>query len=253
MTVIFLAIAIPLAIIIYFMTEVLHVSSSAIPKLRCFDNKTKFVMIDRSYKFIEDINPNDILIDGSIVTSKIKVTSKDLDMYNLNGIIVSESHVVQYKDKWIRVREHPEAQRIYTYNKPYLYCLNTSTKKIVLNNIIFTDWDEVYDHSLDFLLNYMSTKDPENISKLVDCGFEKNTKIKLKNEEKNIEDIKIGDILSTEGIVYGIVELNNNLGNNGKIYNLLVSNGLFEIGTVIYSDYNRNIDSILDLRKILSK
>ena len=249
MTVVFLAIAIPMAIIIYFMTEVLQIKSSALPKLRCFDRKTKFMLIDRSYKYIEELNPQDILSDGSAVTSKIIVTSKDLQMFNLNGIIVSESHIVKYNNLWIPVREHPDAQKIHTYNEPYLYCLNTSTKTIILNDIIFTDWDEIYDDSLEFILNYYSIESPENLSNLVDCGFQKNTKIKLFNEEKTIDAVNIGDILSTGGVVYGIVELTtNNLGNE-QLLNLLVSNKKFEVGTVLYSDYNNNIDSILELNK----
>jgi len=144
MTAVFLAIAVPLSIIVYFMAEVLHIKSSAIPKLRCFDKKTRFEMFDKSYKFIEDLSPLDVLIDGSIVTAKIKITSEYLDMYNLNDIIISESHVIKYKDKWIYVRDHPEAVKLDTYNEPYLYCLNTSTKSINLNNIILTDWDEDY-------------------------------------------------------------------------------------------------------------
>ena len=222
MTAVFLAIAIPMAIIIYFMTEVLQIKSSALPKLRCFDRKTKFMLIDRSYKYIEELNPQDILSDGSAVTSKIIVTSKDLQMFNLNGIIVSESHIVKHNNLWIPVREHPDAQKIHTYNEPYLYCLNTSTKTIILNDIIFTDWDEIYDDSLEFILNYYSIESPENLSNLVDCGFQKNTKIKLFNEEKTIDMVNIGDILSTGGVVYGIVEFaTNNLGNE-KLFNLLV-------------------------------
>ena len=249
MTAVFLAIAIPMAIIIYFMTEVLQIKSSALPKLRCFDRKTKFMLIDRSYKYIEELNPQDILSDGSAVTSKIIVTSKDLQMFNLNGIIVSESHIVKHNNLWIPVREHPDAQKIHTYNEPYLYCLNTSTKTIILNDIIFTDWDEIYDDSLEFILNYYSIESPENLSKSVDCGFQKNTKIKLFNEEKTIDAVNIGDILSTGGVVYGIVELTtNNLGNE-QLLNLLVSNKKFEVGTVLYSDYNNNIDSILELNK----
>lgn len=253
MTSVFLSISIPLAIIIYFMTEVLHIKSSGIPKLRCFDRKTKIFLIDETFKFIEDIKPNDKLIDGSIITAKIKVTSENLDMYNLNGIIVSESHIVKYCDRWIPVKIHPYAIKLESYNEPYLYCLNTSTKTIVLNNVIYTDWDEVYGDNLRFLLNYNFTERTENISLLVDCGFKKDTQIKLKHNEKCIKDIEIGNILSTGGIVYGIVELNNNLGNKEKLYNLLVSNGIFEIDNICYSDYNKNIDSILDLRKILSK
>lgn len=250
---IFLAISIPLGIIVYFMTEVLHIKSSAIPKLRCFDRKTKIFLIDQTFKFIEDIKPKDVLIDGSIVTAKIKVTSENLYMYNLNGIIVSESHVVKYCDKWIKVKNHPYAIKLDFYNEPYLYCLNTSTKTLHLNNVVYTDWDEVYGDNLTFLLNYNFTNRPENISMLVDSGYKKDTQIKLKCQDKSIKDIEIGDILITGGIVYGIVELEGNLGNRDNIYNLLVSNGIFQIDNTIHYDYNKNIDSILELRKILSK
>jgi ABC-type multidrug transport system fused ATPase/permease subunit len=248
MTVVFLAIAIPMAIIIYFMTEVLHIKTSGIPKLRCFDRKTQFMLIDGKFKSIEELNPQDILIDGSIITAKIKVTAKDLDMYILNGIIVSESHVIKYNNQWIHVSDHPEAQKISGYTEPYLYCLNTSTKTIVLNEIIFTDWDEIYDDSLEFLLNYHSIQKTEDLSKKADCGFNKETKIKIIDGEKTIDKICIGEVLSTGGIVYGIVELTNNLGNE-KLYNLLVSNEKFEIADVLHSDYNNNIDSILKLKK----
>jgi hypothetical protein len=251
MTAVFLAISIPLTIIIYFMTEVLHIKSSGIPKLRCFDRKTRIYLQDGSFKYIEDVKVNDILQDYSIVTAKIKVTSDELDMYNLNGVIVSESHIVKCCNKWIPVKYHPLAIKIYNYNEPYLYCLNTTTKTIVLNNIIFTDWDEVYDYNLEFICKFMQNK---NLSR-IDEGYEKNTKIKLKNQEVFLKDIKIGDFLSTEGIVYGIVELNysRNLGNKEPLYNLLVSNGIFQSGSLTFSDYNKNIDSILDLKKILSK
>jgi hypothetical protein len=248
MTVVFLAISVPLAIIIYFMTEVLHIKTTAIPKLRCFDRKTKFMLIDRTFKYIEELKLQDILLDGSIITAKIKVTAKNLDMYNLNGIIVSESHVVKYNNKWIYIRDHPNAHKMDKYTEPYLYCLNTTTKTIVLNDIVFTDWDEIYNDSLEFLMDYYAIKRTENLSKFVDCGFNKETKIKIMNGEKSIDNIYIGQVLSTGGIVYGIVELINNLGNE-KIFNLLVSNEKFEIGDVLHSDYNNNIDSILKLNK----
>ena len=248
MTAVFLAISVPLSIIIYFMTEVLHIKTSAIPKLRCFDRKTKIMLLDRTFKHIEELKPNDILVDGSIVTAKIKVMAKELDMYNLNGIIISESHIVKYNNKWIYVREHPDADRVYNYTEPYLYCINTSTKTIDINDILFTDWDETYGDSLEFLMNYFSIKKTEHISKIVDYGFHKEIKIKTKNGEKPIDKIFIGEVLSTGGIVYGIVELTDNLGNE-KLLNLLVSNETFEIDNVVHFDYNNNIDSILKLNK----
>jgi hypothetical protein len=130
-----------------------------------------------------------------------------------------------------------------------LYSIENSPEKtIVLNEIVFTDWDEIYDDSLEFLLNYHSIQKTEDLSKKVDCGFNKETKIKIIDGEKKIDKLFIGEVLSTGGIVYGIVELTNNLGNE-KLYNLLVSNEKFEIADVLHSDYNNNIDSILKLKK----
>ena len=253
MSAVFLAIAIPLSIIIVFMTEVLHIKTSAIPKLRCFDRKTKIYLYDNTFKFIEDVKIGDTCLDGSVITAKIKVTSKELDMYNLNGIIISGCHIIKYNNKWIPVREHPCSIRIHKYNEPYLYCLNTSTKTIILNNIIFTDWDEIYDDNLEFILNYKGIGTTDNISKMLDKSFSKNTKVNLLEGQTNIMNVKIGDVLSTRGVVYGIVELNN-LGNNEKLYNLLVTNKYFELDDeTICSDYNNNIDSVLELKNLLSK
>jgi hypothetical protein len=253
MSAVFLAIAIPLSIIIVFMKEVLHIKSSSIPKLRCFDRKTKIFLYDNTFKFIEDVKIGDTCLDGSVITAKIKVTSEELDMYNLNGIIISGCHIIKYNNNWIPVREHPCSIRIHRYNEPYLYCLNTSTKTIVLNNITFTDWDEIYDDNLEFILNYKTIGTTDNISKTLDNGFSKNTKINLLEGQTNIMNVQIGDVLSTRGVVYGIVELNN-LGNNEKLYNLLVTNKYFELDDeTICPDYNNYVDSVLELKNLLSK
>jgi hypothetical protein len=249
-TVVFLSIAIPLSIIIFFMTEILHIQTSGIPKLRCFDKNTTVILNDLSTKHIEELRPGDILQNNVTIMSTIKVTSNNLNMYNLNGIIVSESHIVNYNESWIPIREHPDACLINNYIEPYLYCLNTSTKTIVLNGITFTDWDEIYGDNLLTVLKYKSIHSTKNINPTLDKGLHKNTIINLLHSKKSISQINIGDILSTRGIVYGIVELHKpNLGiiNNGeKLYHLLVSNKYFESGTKKYNDYNYTIDSIID-------
>ena len=252
MSVIFLAVAIPLSIIVYFMTEVLHVNASAIPMLRCFDKDTLIPLANGSKLTIEQIIPGEKLIDGSHVTAKIKVLAKDLDMYNLNGIIVSESHILRYKDKWIPVRQHPDALKIDNYKEPYLYCLNTTNKIIMLNEIVFTDWDEIYDDTLVKILNYKNISKTENIAKELNYGFPEKTLIKLKNQYKPINKISIGDQLSTGGFVYGIVKiLKNSLGNNedNNLYHLLVTNKYFETIDNLESDYNNIVDSIIESTK----
>jgi hypothetical protein len=114
---------------------------------------------------------------------------------------------------------HPSAILIDDYNKPYLYCLNTSIKKIFINNIIFSDWDDVYNidiHNIinDFIKIYVIQDatykmNDIDIHKYLDSGFHCETKIKLLDGNiKQIKDINIGDILENGEIVYGLVEIN---------------------------------------------
>jgi hypothetical protein len=252
MTAVFLAISIPLSIIIYFMTEVLHIKTAKIPKLRCFDEFTLITLIDGNNIYIKDIQVGDKLENGSYVTSKIKVTSSNMKIYILNNIIVSGSHLVKYNSKWIRVNEHPNAEEI-KYDKPFLYCLNTSNKIIELNKIVFSDWDEIVDNKLQILnKKNKNIHNLENIHEYLDDGFEENTEIKLHKTKKKIKEIKIGDILENGTIVYGLVEVDaiklRKYRTNkvpSKLYHLLTTDGSLKINLVDVKDYNNLIDKFI--------
>ena len=182
---------------------------------------------------------------------------------------IYESHIIKHEDNWIAIRDHPLAIELPagSYKEPYLYCLNTSIKEIVINDLIFTDWDEIYDKTLDKVIfavpQNIFISDPlvqkENIHNYLDVGFNSDMTIYLANNtKKQIKDISIGDVLSTKGIVYGIVEIENFydknivdsiLGNTtnksrNKLYHLLVSNKYFETDGKIIMDYNDKIDLI---------
>jgi hypothetical protein len=262
-TAVFLSISIPLAIIISVLSPVLQVKSSEIPKLRCFDKNTLLEMNNGTYQKIINIKAGDMLANNVIVTAKVKVDASDLRMFLLNNIIISESHIVKYQDQWISVRDHPLAKELpkNMYDEPFLYCLNTSSKEIVINNMIFTDWDEIYDDTLlkviDAIPQNLFVNDTivkkKNIHKYLDEGFEQDTQIYLfDGTRKYIKDVSIGDKLSTKGIVYGIVEIvkESILGNikekenNNVLYHLLISNNLFETDRKIIRDYNDKIDFI---------
>ena len=288
-TVIFIAIAIPLAVILAFMVNVLHVKTNLkIPKVKCFDENTHITMNDGTKKRIIDIKVGDILSNNNEVTASIKVETAGSSIYKLNGVFVSDSHIVQYKDQWIRVSQHPEAVSVELYNKPYLYCLNTTKKTIEINDIVFTDWDEMYGDDLKNVA-------PEEIHTYMDGGFAGDTKIKMRNDSyKNIADILVGDALENGGKVYGIVRINGanvneqfeyNLGKNlvveggpnlvmcdqnnvGKstltldsmyksairekrnvLYHLLTESKTFTIGHIQFYDYNAAVDLFLDKNK----
>jgi hypothetical protein len=259
---VFLSISIPLAIIVLFLTEVLHVKSSGIPKL-CFDKNTLFTMNDGQSKKIIDLQVGDMLENAVMITAKFKIDASSQRMFILNNVIVSESHIIKYMDEWIPVRDHPLAKELLKteYDEPFIYCLNTSTKEIAINGLVLTDWDEIYEDTLTTVINAVPqnifTKNvkvqKENIHRYLDGGFEGDTNVYLFNgSKKQIKDICIGDKMSTKGIVYGIVEIENNniLGNNAKekLYHLLISNKYFETDGKIIGDYNDKIDSILKAR-----
>ena len=259
-TVIFVAISIPLAIILAFMSDVLKVNIgmsipavSSGPSVKCFDENTPIKMNDGTQKKISEVIPGDILNDNNQVTAIIKVETKGSKIYNLDGIIVSDSHIVQYKDKWIPVSQHPDAVIDNSYNKPYLYCLNTSNKIINIKKYIFTDWDELFYNSINEIKNNNIKKinNKKDIHTYLEGGFDKNMELTLLNGEiKKICDINIGEILENGEKIYGTVEINGatteqyiyNLGKNTPIIggpNLNVCDSNFDFTSTLSLDENK--------------
>jgi hypothetical protein len=221
-TVIFIAVSIPLAIILVFMTDVLKVQPSlSIPGLpdpssSCFDENTKITMNDGTQKKICEIKVGEILLNNNEVTSTFKVTSEGSKMYMLGDIVVSNTHIVKYLNKWVSVPNHPKAIEYGVYDKPYLYCLNTTNKTIIIDDYLFTDWDEIYENSIELVKNnkYVKIDNLCDIHYELDGGFSEFTQIKLKDGRiKYIKDVLIDDILENGEKVYGLVEIN---GNNVK-------------------------------------
>lgn len=278
MTAVFLSISIPMAIILAFMVDVLQVKPGIkIPKIKCFDKNTKLMLNDKSLIKIKNIRVGDVLLNNNTVTSVIKVTSKESVMYKLNNILVSDSHILFFKDKWIKVAQHPNAIKLPYYNEKYLYCLNTTDKNIIINDTIFADWDDLYGNVLTTFLSNNKLNDGNEIHNKLDCGFVPNTKVKLDNGEyKNINEICVGDVLENNILVYGVVKLdgrnlkefaiilegseiqigtNNISGFNEKreiakapkeLYHLLTNTSFFYIKNHKFNDYNNCIDSTLE-------
>jgi hypothetical protein len=283
-TSIFVALSIPFAIILAFMHNVLKVNTSyKIPKLKCFDKNTLLQINDGSMKKIIDIEVGDVLSGNNTVTGKIKVATEGSTMYLLNDVLVSDTHIVKYGYSWIPVSKHPDAVLYKNYEEENLYCLNTTQKIIKINNMIFTDWDELYDEKLERVLDNdkIMLFNQNFIHKYLDCGFTGSTKVSLcNNEHTSMDKVKINDVLENGEKVYGIVEIDGstivkqykyNLGknkfiegysllfdkeiekyvinNNKKLYHLLTDKGTFKVENTIIKDYNAAIDSFLENSK----
>lgn len=226
-TVIFVAVSIPLIIMLAFMSDVLQVQTSlsipGLPSSSCFDENTKITMNDGTIKNICEIKVGEILFNNNEVTSTFRVSSKGAEMYKLGDIIVSNTHIVKYLNNWVPVPKHSKSIAYGAYDKPYLYCLNTTSKTIHINEYLFTDWDEIYENDIELIKSnkYVTIKNLSDIHYELEGGFSEFTKIKLKNGTiKNIKDIEINDLLENEEKVYGLVKINGNNVKNQYKYTL---------------------------------
>lgn len=241
-TAIFTAIAIPMAIILAFMIDVLHVSGEyTIPTIKCFDEDMLLEMHDGTMRAISTLRPGDLLRgynkenpeEKNEVTACIKVTTEGSVLYDLHGVLVSDSHLVQesgHTSRWIRVSEHPEARLVSTYDKPFLYCLNTRHRRIVIRGITFSDWDEV----LTVSLNSVSLTRRTGLSgdlpmRVIPTLQQPRTQIALR-------DVSVGDTLSHGEKVYGTVDTFDSLGR--RAFHLLTHSGTFHIGNHRICDYD---------------
>jgi hypothetical protein len=219
---------------------------------KCFDKNTLLKMDNGEHKLLKDIQIGDVLVDSNVVTATIKLDSKFVRMYNVNGVIVSEFHKVKYGNGWVPISKYPHKSQVEMYSEPYIYCLNTTNKIIKVNGLEFLDWDEVYHSHLLKVLNYKNVQITPNIHTLLDGGFCGDTMVRLYSKQLIcIKDIKPGDKLINGAVVYGTVKIKADNVSNFAEYSLGQRN-TFRGGPnlIFYDSYGKihttmNVDDIL--------
>ena len=214
MTAFFVAIAVPLAIVAISLGDVMHITSSkGIPnKPGCFDENTK-INTKKGIVKIKNLKVGDELFDGSKITAFFKISTHGKNMYLINKLIVSGSHKIRYNDMWVSVKHHPEAILLEGYCKPYIYCLNTTSKRIKIDEHVLLDWDDVDDLDFVELKNLASTFIPFNsptsgIHSYLEGGFDKSTNVELEDGRSiSIAKIKVNDQLRFGERVLGVVKI----------------------------------------------
>ncbi len=214
-----LALYIPLAIIfistLVILSDAMHMSGlTSMPKTpSCFPGDTK-IKTKQGEVNLEDLTVGTILENGSKVTSFMKITSNNQNMYNLNGTIVSETHKVLYENNFIYVGDHPQAIKLETFNQSFIYCFNTSNKTITINNFTFCDWDDL--DELDIMELKIKTNKytnsnelkREDIHKYLESGIDGDTLVELENGNSlKLKDVEVNDLLKYGERVLGVVEI----------------------------------------------
>ena len=214
MTGIFVAVAIPLAVLAVVMNDVFNLQTSSVPgKPHCFAGDTIIKTADGDVK-IKDVKVGTILRNNTKVTATFKLSPKKQKMFLLDGIIVSGNHKVLYNFNWVKVEDHPESTLINNFNEPFIYCLNTTNKTIQIGNQEFTDWDDMSNDELNeikFTCGHMLPKrefKPKYLHTYLDSGFIRGTPITLKSgRDIPIESVQVDDILLNGEKVIGVVEI----------------------------------------------
>jgi hypothetical protein len=126
----------------------------------CFTGETMISLQNGLQKRIDVVDLNDILVDGSSVTSVLKFkTYPNTQMYNIDGVIVSGSHIIYQNGVACFVKDISGAE-IYNDHLPdIIYCLNTTSHHIpVIGNtqsLVFADWEELDSDSMSEWSNFV--------------------------------------------------------------------------------------------------
>jgi hypothetical protein len=119
---------------------------------KCFYTGTKIRLIDGTVKTIKDIDLGDILEDGSVVESVMKIDNKrePVPLYSIKNegvdgtdIYVTGSHLVfdRNTNKFVKVQDYRKA-KLTNHNPEWFSCLITSHHRIKIGNELFWDWED---------------------------------------------------------------------------------------------------------------
>jgi len=119
---------------------------------KCFYPHTMVKLLNGNIKAIKDIDLGDVLEDGSIVESVMKIDNKreKIPLYLIKGegvnnddIYVTGSHLVfdKEKNKFIKVENYKKAI-LSDFHTDWFSCLITSNHKIPIGSELFWDWED---------------------------------------------------------------------------------------------------------------
>lgn len=266
-----------LGVLVHIARKVFGVSVGAVIPLvpACFDKNTELKMKGGGSKRIVDIKVGDELSDGSRVTGKIKHVLGNQRVYRLDGVLVTENHTVvmrldsdledetnKINERHIPVREHPLSELVEDYNEEFIYCINTTSKRIVINNTTYTDWDDLDEMDMvEIRSKYGKNENNDtnhrishsSIHKYLDGGFTKDTLIELEDGRSiPIVDVEANDVLINGERVTGLVEIDgSNLGSqySYKLFDDSENTVVIKGGPnlVVYDDENLGITQTLDI------
>ena len=246
----------------------------------CFAKNTIINTLHKGPRPIQFLTPGTILADQSIITATMVLDSTYESFFLLDKTIVTGSHKVLYQNKWIKVKNHPDAIALPHLNEP-VYCFNTTSKIIKIHDTIYSDWDDLEESDLTTINKACSPylSEPlvfKNIHKYLEVGLHPDTKLQMEDGTyKKIKKIQLGEKLYYGEKIIGCVTIQgdvplyfheNNIigtanlsmdgmmkmnkaryiGTTKRIYHVLTDTGTIKLDDRIWNDYNAGIERFFD-------
>ena len=221
----------------------------------CFHGSTLVPIEGAGLIRIDCIQLGDRLADGGSVTGLFKLSANDQDIVVLKGVVVTGNHSVLHPRRgWIPAREHEDATSFHGPRPKYVYCLVTTCKRLMLNGVVFADWDDIDEEDARILTERAPL--PKNwtgddLRKHLVSGHPASTEVSLADgSTARIEAVSPGELLLGGGRCIGTVTL---LGEEGKEHHLVVDTGKFYANGVPTTHYDYCIEQYLGSHNFLSE
>ncbi len=208
----------------------------------CFDGNT-IIKTDKGDIAIRDLEIGQSLKD-SIITGKIILKTDSYELYEYNGILVSGTHMVYDKNRWIRVKDISGIKsRIINTD---LVCFTTNNNLLPINDILFRDYKETNNQNINYNIHtYMNNSLNKDTNQQrfnpIYCddyknnfywGFSEDTLIDISGEKIPIKDLVDNvELLNGDfGIIGGFINDDTNI--KWYDYNTIIVSG----NTLVYED-----------------
>lgn len=177
----------------------------------CFAPDTSVIMRNGTTKPISSIVVGDELADGATVTATLKFAATASTMYEVDGIVVSGSHIIYKGASASFVSDSPDASPS-SAAPSAIYCLNTTTRRISVAGLtrthVFADWEELdgedmaaWSTTVSKLLNGSACRSTSSDDILnSETGLGPTVKVATPTCEKTAAELVLGDkILDVDG------------------------------------------------------
>jgi hypothetical protein len=179
----------------------------------CFPPEQPIELQDGKVVPISTIVLGDVLKGGQRVETIYQFMADGQEMVKIDNITVSSNHFIQYKEKWVMAKDHPDAISIGSWSggitRP-LICLTTDDHRIPIGYYVFADYDETNEGDattrewVGNSLNGKKSKIPPHPKESYEIGSPYTSKVLTLQGYKTLDAIKLGDMITRTSKVVGI-------------------------------------------------